>query len=513
MRSGPYTGGAVLLPWDAIDLRARRNLVRARIISAENRRADARGMLGLAAACGFALVIISGGGFGQLSHPWLVQGHWFVLTYGLLLAGILVPSAWLARRIFSRHSWLPFDRALLPLDAVETTRKGLVVRPFGDARFATLKDGVFEIAYADTSTFRIRLDPAVDERQLLEAETTLERASLTNDDAYRASVDPFHDLRGEKGLRAHPRAIPIDTKASAWRARADLAAAIAMVIASFALVAFVLLPLRNRLSDDAAFDYARHENARVHYEAYLDSGGTRHAREVHDDRLPRIVLDDAKAHGSADEVAAFLDRFPRSRFDAEARAALAANCAVAGDDAVKKSTSPFEDLRHFANDHPACAPHVDGVFSRFFAAKRAALTADTEIEPAFRDMLLGMLDRAERTRQRTPFRILVTTPDARDPDGAVQWALADSMRRFVGPAIEVLAYHSVPEDSERLEITLSHEPCPPGTSARSLVAHFEIKNGPKSADWWRHIEDALGMFAAATTSYSTQTACVVDRAP
>ena len=512
MRSGPYTGGAVLLPWDAIDLRVRRKLVRAHVIAVENRRADTRGMFMLAAACAFALVIVSGSGFGQLSHAWLAQGRWFVLTYGLLLAGILVPSAWLARRIFSRHSWLPFERALLSLDAVEATRRGVIVRPFGDARFATMKDGVFEIAYADTSTFRIRLDSTVDEKQLQGAETTLERASLTTDEAYRASVDPFHDLRGEKGLRAHPRAIPIDTKASGWRARADLAAAIAMVIASFVLATF-LVPLRNRLSDDAAFDYARHENARVHYEAYLDSGGKRHAREVNEDLLPRLVLDDAKAHGDPDEIAAYLTRFPVSRFDAEAHTALASTCAHAGDDAAKTSASLFEDLRQFQTDHAACGSYIDGVLLRFFAARRAVLTANTDMEPALRDMLLGMLDRAEKTRQRIPFRIVVTTPDARDPEASVQWALGESMRHLLGPAIDVLTYHSAPEDSERLEITLSRESCPPGMSATGLLAHFEMKNSVRPADWWRHMESTSGMFEAATTHHSTQTACLVDRAP
>ena len=258
MRSGPYTGGAVLLPWDAIDLRVRRKLVRAHAIAAENRRVDSGFLAGIAAACGLALVIVSGSGFGQLSHDWLAQGGWFILTYGLLLAGIFVPSVWLAWRMFSRHSWLPFERALLPLDALEATRKGLIVRPFGDARFASTTDGVFEITYVDTSTFRIRLDPSVDERQLLEAETTLERASLTTDEAYRASVDPFYDLRGDKGLRAHPRAIAIDTKAT-WHARTGELLTVMMVFASFVL-AMVVVGLRNRMSDDAAFAFARAQN-------------------------------------------------------------------------------------------------------------------------------------------------------------------------------------------------------------------------------------------------------------
>jgi len=92
MRTGPYTGGAVLLPWDAIDLGVRRKLLRARTIAVENRRSDTRALLGLAAACGFALLVVSGSGFGQLSHSWLAQGGWFIVSYGLLLAGVIVPS-------------------------------------------------------------------------------------------------------------------------------------------------------------------------------------------------------------------------------------------------------------------------------------------------------------------------------------------------------------------------------------------------------------------------------------
>src|SRR5438094_310186 len=113
MHTGPFTGGSVLLPWNAIDLRTRRRLLAAQPIAAERRRAQTFAMFALACACGFALVMISGRGFGQVDHTWLIERPWLVVPYALLLAGIVVPSAWLLRRILSAGAWFPYERALL----------------------------------------------------------------------------------------------------------------------------------------------------------------------------------------------------------------------------------------------------------------------------------------------------------------------------------------------------------------------------------------------------------------
>jgi hypothetical protein len=484
----------VLLPWDAIDLGVRRKLVKTQPIAAENRHVSARVLFGIAAACGFILVLVSGSGFGHLSHAWLVQGAWFTVAYGLLLAGVLVPSVWLARRVFSRQSWLPYERALLPLDAIEATHKGLIVRPFGDARFAeTKKQRVYEIAYADTSTFRIRLDPTVDERMLLGAELILERASLTTDEAYRAGVDPFHDLRGDEGLRAHPRAIPFEAR-SAGRSARENVVTVVLVIASFMLATF-LLGLRNRLSDDAAFSYARHENVRAHYEAYLDSGGKRHARDVNDDLLPRLVLDEAKARNDPDAVAAFLTRFPGSRFDAEAHAALVSTCSLVGGDYTRDAKVDVFDMQRFVHDHPVCAEQRATVIARFFDAKREALR-HYDLEPALRDTFIALVDRAERTGTLAVLEVRASGVAKSD-----RWPLEWGLRGVVGPVIDLRFGASASAD-EWLEIRLSDVTCTPGYRPLhgALQVWFHTSKNAEGIGWSRRVNRASGIFTALVTN-------------
>ncbi|HEY2365817.1 MAG TPA: hypothetical protein VGH87_05495, partial [Polyangiaceae bacterium] len=347
MRTGPFTGGAVLIPWDAIDLRTRRRLLGARPIAAERTRAQTFAMFAVACACGFALVMISGYGFGRVDDAWLVARSWLALLYAILLAGIVVPSAWLVRRVLSAGAWFPYGRAILQLDALERTAKGLVVRPFGDARHAVIEPGFVELQYADGSTFRVRtnVQPDVMNVALDSTEEILARASLSDDHSLRDALDPLTLLRDDRGFSPRARTKKLARERSD-RDRSPVAFGV-LALASFA-AAFPLLGLRNRTSDDAAFAFARRENIREHYEAYLDHG-TRHTREVNEDLLPRLVLDDAERHNSPDEIATFLARYPGSRFDAEARAALAWTCGnIAKNTYVDASTADvFSDVDRF----------------------------------------------------------------------------------------------------------------------------------------------------------------------
>jgi hypothetical protein len=510
MRRGPFTGGAVLLPWGVIDLRTRRRLLAARPIAAERRRAQTFAMFAVAYACGFALVLVSGRGFGQVDHAWLMERPWLVVPYALLLVGIVVPGAWLARRMLSAGAWFPYERALLQLDALERTPRGLVVRPFGDARHAVIDRGFVELQYADGSTFRVRTasPPDVMNVALGSAEDILARASLSDDRSQRDVIDPLTALRDERGFAPRVRTRKL---AAVPPSRDRAPAAFALLAVAATCAAQPLLAARNRLSDDAGFTYALGMNDIASYDAYLENG-KRHGREVSDGLLPPLLLDDAQRHNDPDAIATMLTRFPGSHIDAEARAALASTCAAVGDNYTRPSSSNvFDALARFETDHPACNKQVDGVVSRFFAGKRDPLRANTEIEPALRDMLIAMLDRAERTRQRVPFHIVVNTLDG-DRNGAVQWALADSMRRFVGPAIDVLAQHSGSLDiDERLEITLSRPSCPTGAHSDNLRAHFELRDGTRRADWWRLIDNEYGIFLAAMTHEDAKLVCLMDQ--
>jgi hypothetical protein len=508
MRSGPYTGGAVLLPWDAIDLRVRRKLLRARPIAAENRRAETWRMLAIAAACGLALVIVSGSGFGQLFHRCLVDGPWFVVPYGVLLAGVVLPVAWLARRIFSRGSWLPYDRALLALDAIEATPKGLIVRPFGDARLASMKDSVIEIAYVDGSTFRIRAPQGSElERDWLDAEAILERASLTTDDAYRALVDPFHELRGERGLRSHPRAKLANGRIMQRRLRMDAAVACALLAIS-CVVGGLLVDLRNRLSDDAAFEYARSQDEVELYDEYL-KGPARHRSEVRDVLLPRVVLNDAE-RGGVNELADYLARFPHSKFDAEARAALARACRQVSATylwAARSNGSRLDDaVTAFTRDNAACAPYRAEVTSAYFEARRREIRGRPGIQPALRDVLLGLVDEMDHGRSAT---IHVVRDD--HPYQGWTFGFAHELDLLTGGATATFVAPARARDTTSLVIQDERVLCPAGTRPHfgALTAHFTLfVHDEKRAEWRSTLRDDFGLFAAATSTYSDVEACV-----
>jgi hypothetical protein len=515
MRSGPFTGGAVLLPWDAIDMKTRRRLLAVQPLAGERRRAQTFAVFAVACACGFSLVLMSGSGFGRVDDVMLVQPSWLALLYALLLAGIVAPSVWLARRVLSAGAWFPYARAVLQLDALERTPRGLVVRPFGDARFAVIEQGFLELQYADGSTFRVRTSVPPDTLNVAIgfAEEILSRASLSDDRTMRDTLDPLTALRDDRGFVQRARTTKLAGDRST-RDRFPFVVAV-LVLASFA-ASLPLLALRNRTSDDAGFAFARRENVREHYESYLTDGGKRHAREVNADLLPRLVLDDAKKHDDIEELARYLQRFPHSRFDDEARSALATTCMRRGDDRTWTSNwNVFDDLEKFSEEHVACKPYMGDIYARYFAVRRSELRYNFDIEPALRDMLLGLLDRAERSRSRARLRIVVDDGkhDGDGDAGNVQWALGESMRRFVGRAINVDASRK-PDTGDRIEITLSALPCASYERPRGQIAHVELYDGTTHVDWWRRMPSD-GMFQAITSREEPplQSLCFIDIMP
>jgi hypothetical protein len=495
MRSGPFTGGAVLLPWDQIDLRTRRRLIDARPIVAERRRAQTFAMFAVACACGFALVLASGSGFGRVDEASLVQHPWNAVVYAVLLAGIVVPSAWLARRVLSAGAWFPYGRALLRLDALEHTPKGLVVRPFGDARHAIIEHGFVELQYADGSTFRVRTNVAPDvmDAALGVAEDVLARASLSADHTERDTVDPLTSLRDDRGFSPRAGTRKLGSNERAARDRTPLYGAV-LALASFA-AAWPLLGLRNRTSDDAAFAYARHENDRIDYEAYLVHG-VRHVHEVNEDLLPRLVLDDAEKSDGVEDLAKFLERFPRSRFDDEARARLASTCVRLGDGyTLASKLDVFADLDRFVRQYPACTLHRADVSARFFDARRKALRESTDLHPALRDGFIALLDRAERKQARVPFRVVLR---AGTLDATIQSKVEARLAELAGPVIDSDVTHD--GDGEWLEIGIA-ELCGKGHHLRrAVIASFELwLDGARQAQWGRPtFEEDLA--TAVTTS-------------
>jgi hypothetical protein len=504
MRAGPFTGGAVLLPWDAIDMRTRRRLIAARPIAAERRRAQTFAMFAVAAACGFALVLISGFGFGRVDEAWLVEQPWMLVPYALLVAGIVVPSVWLARRVLSAGAWFPYERALLQLDAIERTPSGLVVRPFGDARHAVIEHGVVEVQYVDGSTFRVRTNvpPDVMNVALGAAEDILSRASLSDDHTHRDAIDPFTSLRDDRGFTPRART----TKLAGERASGDRSkwTTAALAIASVA-VAFPLFALRNQSSDDAAFAFARGENVRGHYESYLASGATRHAREVKEELLPRLVLDDAERHSSPDELVKYLERFPRSRFDAEAHAALTSTCVLAATPYASSSKHLFGDIDDFLSEkQPPCATERAAVSARFFDTRRRAVETDLGIEESMRHVLVTLLDRAEAKHERIPFHVVTR--------GTVDAVLADQLSMLAG---KVLATDGPPHDEDaRLEIATTPLACArAGQSPLPVVASFSLwVDGSRRGQWHRNTLDNE-LFEAITTPDRVPAASEVCRRP
>ena len=488
MRSGPYTGGAVLLPWSAIPLDVRRKLQHARPIAAENRRAETWRMLAIAVACGVALVVISGTGFGQIFHGLLHEKGWlFAAPYGFLVVGIVLPCAWLVRRLFSRASWLPFDRALLGLDAIEATPKGLIVRPFGDARFVSMVDSQIEITYADTSTFRIRaLDATTIEQDMLDAEATLERASLTTDDIYR-DVDPFHAIR-ERSLRAHRGALPLETRAIVSRVRANVAAAIGLTISSFVLGLF-LLAARNQLSDDAAFTYARSRNEMKLYEGYL-RGGSRHADEV-EKLLPRVALDDAE-RGDADDIAHYLEKYPHSKYDTEARDQLSTQCRSLANWYLfhRDMKSAVQKLDAFVRNHPACESERPGVEAKFFEERRRNIREVNGMQPELRTVLLAFIDDIQKGN--VPEILIV-----RDVvSGMWSDVFASQLDQLTGGARTMI--DRTPGVAAAASIVIHDEPivCPPGARLRdgAFTAHFTLfVDKVVKADWKSAVRSDWGL--------------------
>ena len=216
--------------------------------------------------------------------------------------------------------------------------------------------------------------------------------------------------------------------------------------------------------------------------------------------MPRVVLDGAKAHGDAEAIGAFLSRFPGSRFDVEARAALASTCTTVGDGYAKGSSRDlFDDLDLFARQHPVCAAERDSVSARSFDARRKALREDADLEPALRDTFIALVDRAERTRAIVPFDVVVRAGTIGGPE---QYYLANGLRVLVGAVIDPRIDPTETNERESLEIWLRPLACPMGQSPNvgALALSFDLRvDGSSRARWSRRAKDGSEIFAALAT--------------
>ncbi len=393
VRSGPYTGGAVLVRWDRIPLAVRAKLRDARPITAE--RASVRPWILFAIACasGFALVLTSGTGFGQLGDPLIVSPPRIAVFYALFLAGIVVPTWLLVHRMFSRVRWLSHRRFVLPLDAVEARDEGLVVRPFGDARDVVFAESSMRIQYADGSTFDIEVPRNATnvKRAMHDAQDALVRATTP-----AVESDPFAPLRDAHGFVRPER---LRRGSVSTRARRALSVPILLAVAC-AAVALPIVRLRDLMSDDAAFMVAWRSNGAADYEAYL-AHALVHRDAVRETFLPRAKLDQAERRHDVWALEQYLREHPHSRFDFEARNALDATYASDVDSIVT-----FDELDGYLDAHPDARPLRRRGVEHVAASARGRITAQVE-NAAVRAVLLGVVDEAERTGSAVPVRAVV----------------------------------------------------------------------------------------------------------
>ncbi len=479
VRSGPYTGGAVLLRWHRIPLAVRAKLRAAHPLASERGRAKPSLMLAAAILSAVALVVLSGAGFGQLGDPRVIAPDWLAAAYALLLSGILVPSLWLVRRALTRGGWLPWERFVLPLDAVEVHRDGLIVRPFGDVRHLEIDErkGVMRLDYVDSTSFQLAIKPGAErllEIRMEAAHACLVRTSLSSDATERDTVDPFATLRDARGFVSAERAPTQDVK----RTAPTFAVPIAIVVAC-ALVSAPLLWLRNRWSDEAAFAFARSRDLAGDYKDYL-AQPLAHETIVRRELLPRAELDRAESLDTVYAYEFYLQQYPGSLYDAEARSALerAARAEV-------KRIDSMTDLNAYVEEHPSLVPLESSLAAGLCARARVRIRAAVAFPP-LRDALLDAVDRAERSH--TPIPIAVTTSE----DGTLSPGHdARFTRNDVLDVLEPLSGSTVERewthDPNNLSLSIQAVPvsCPAGfaPSPTASVFRLEVVTGGRARAW------------------------------
>lgn len=258
------------------------------------------------------------------------------LVGGIVL--IFVALAAIARSLASRlwRAHCPIDRGryLMPLDLVDASRLPMLdifvwseltnVRILAPPQ-ANRMNLVFEFAGGVRQSIPVtNLDHARDiVKRIEEARQQVRDAIAKRDPVRLAALDPFTELR-QNGRVVTGDSTVLDSgdgpysyrTPSMWLARPALIAAVIAVP-----IGYACWYGRNLLNDEAIFSAARKADVESAYESYL-SEGSRHAALVRSDLMPRAALPAAQKNATVTALRAFLQKYPNSVVDAEARESL-----------------------------------------------------------------------------------------------------------------------------------------------------------------------------------------------
>lgn len=235
------------------------------------------------------------------------------------------------------------------------------------------------------------------ERALGTVRAELTRA-LAEDDAHvLAEMDPLHDSAMSSPIGPTE---PMKPAVSVWT-RFDWAIAAGVGVA----LGLVLVQTRNSMSDEAMFRAVAAQGTVDAYEEYL-AQGHKHAEDVREVMLPRVLLAQAEAQG-VDATEAFAQSHPGAKIQPEIDAAL--RRVLLGELAKSKAVGTVSALDEFVKKHPrsglepelAQARHA--LYSQALSAWRAKAKPDAATS-AFMERLFGWAEKSSSPAVQVCFR-------------------------------------------------------------------------------------------------------------